>query len=149
MKICKLCNEEKPLEEFPRAKTCVDQRRGSCRKCHYARLKKPIIDPKNERSRSLRKQYWPHLSNDEATVEYTNLLQKQNNCCAICKRHKSEFKRPLFVDHCHVTKAVRGLLCRSCNLGIGFLEADLGNERLKAALTYLSSVGNSVSTSKT
>ncbi|MCP4994783.1 MAG: hypothetical protein GY934_13530 [Gammaproteobacteria bacterium] len=30
----------------------------------------------------------------------------------------------LAVDHCHRTHAIRGLLCRTCNSGIGLLKDD-------------------------
>ena len=39
------------------------------------------------------------------------------------------------VDHCHKNGKVRGLLCRSCNLGIGQLRDDI--EVLSNAITYL------------
>jgi hypothetical protein len=51
--------------------------------------------------------------------EYDILLLKQNNCCAICGRHKSKFVKPLYVDHDHKTNIIRGLLCHKCNVGLG------------------------------
>jgi len=51
---------------------------------------------------------------------------EQNGACAICKQKKgsSSHRRshPLYVDHCHKSKQVRGLLCARCNTLIGFLE---------------------------
>jgi hypothetical protein len=49
--------------------------------------------------------------------EYNALLTLQNGACAICEE-KSD--RTLCVDHCHLTRLVRGLLCRRCNLGLGY-----------------------------
>ena len=61
---------------------------------------------------------------------YTSLLEKQNNSCAICKD-----KTALEVDHCHRTDKVRGLLCERCNrlLGLGRENLDI----LIAAMDYL------------
>lgn len=47
--------------------------------------------------------------------QYNELLFKQNDRCAICERHKEEFKTNLAVDHNHVTGEIRGLLCSYCN----------------------------------
>ena len=49
--------------------------------------------------------------------QYATLLTKQESRCAICLRPQ---EKP-FVDHCHRTQRVRGLLCLDCNLGIGLL----------------------------
>jgi hypothetical protein len=51
--------------------------------------------------------------------EYDNMLESQLGCCAICAMTPEKNGRRLDVDHCHETGRVRGLLCASCNLGIG------------------------------
>ena len=55
--------------------------------------------------------------------------------CQICSStHK------LCIDHCHVTGKVRGMLCNSCNRGIGLLKDN--PEVLMAAVKYLSNAVN-------
>ena len=71
-------------------------------------------------------------------VQYDRMLAEQNGCCAICGRHQSEFKTALAVDHNHQTGEIRGLLCRSCNSGIGYLVVDKHNiDLLISAISYL------------
>lgn len=56
--------------------------------------------------------------------EYNDMLLRQGGGCAICHA-KSAYKsntKPLFVDHCHKTGRVRGLLCNRCNNMISGLE---------------------------
>jgi hypothetical protein len=48
--------------------------------------------------------------------QYNQLLIKQENKCAICKR---EFIKTAYIDHNHTTGKVRGLLCNHCNLMLG------------------------------
>src|SRR3990167_3179473 len=59
--------------------------------------------------------------------EYQTILTEQNNKCAICERRRNidhkRFKR-LHLDHNHKTGKVRGLLCSSCNLGLGKFRDD-------------------------
>ena len=58
------------------------------------------------------------------TIEqYDEMYNSQNGCCDICKRHSSEFKKGLGVDHCHTTNKVRGLLCGNCNRLVGEYES--------------------------
>jgi hypothetical protein len=65
-------------------------------------------------------------------ADYMALLQRQHERCAICGRRIA-----LVVDHCHETGRIRGLLCRDCNLGIGYLRDD--PKLLRQALKYLKS----------
>jgi hypothetical protein len=65
--------------------------------------------------------------------EYNRLFILQNGKCAICSVSQD---KSLDVDHCHKTNKVRGLLCRKCNLGIGFMQDN--PEICKKASEYLS-----------
>jgi hypothetical protein len=49
--------------------------------------------------------------------DYDYMVQCQDGRCAICDR-----KAELCVDHCHANGMVRLLLCRSCNLGLGYFK---------------------------
>lgn len=67
-----------------------------------------------------------------SAAEYDRLLEVQNGVCRICKLPCSTGKR-LAVDHDHVTRKVRGLLCRRCNRGLGHFPTV---ELLRSALAY-------------
>lgn len=73
--------------------------------------------------------------------QYTDLWNKQKGLCAICKLpettedHRTKTVRKLAVDHCHVTKKVRGLLCTPCNRALGMLKDD--PKLVARALRYL------------
>lgn len=91
------------------------------------------------------KSFWPQLSPEERIVEYNRLLSLQNNVCAICHGEEKVFNKrtnkPRFlqVDHCHKTGTVRGLLCHSCNIGLGkFFDKP---ENCEKAAEYLKNVG--------
>lgn len=47
-------------------------------------------------------------------ADYQKMLTDQNKRCAICGTETG-----LVVDHCHVSRKVRGLLCHNCNIGLG------------------------------
>jgi len=94
----------------------------------------PVLHRKYKGS-ELRKKYGIQLDVYEAC------LVRQHGVCAICCTAPGGGS--LHVDHDHVTGAFRGLLCSSCNLGIGSLKDDLG--LLKAAVSYLRMVGSTAS----
>lgn len=65
-----------------------------------------------------------------SVADYESMRAAQCGRCAICGDEKR-----LSVDHCHSTGVVRGLLCSSCNLGLGrFYDSP---DRLKNAAEYL------------
>jgi len=53
--------------------------------------------------------------------DYNRYFQIQGGCCKMCNKHQSDLKASLGVDHNHVTKAVRSLLCHTCNLKVNNL----------------------------
>jgi len=66
---------------------------------------------------------------------YNNMLEQQQNRCAICPEVQSDDFNALSVDHDHKTGQIRGLLCNSCNRGLGFFRDDIA--LLKKAIEYL------------
>ena len=59
------------------------------------------------------------------TEGYNTLFVSQDGRCAICEIHQSNLKHPLYVDHCHSTNQIRGLLCNKCNFAIGLFNEDI------------------------
>lgn len=51
--------------------------------------------------------------------EYDDMFEAQNGECAICGTRTPGSTGSFFVDHCHETGDVRGLLCFSCNIALG------------------------------
>jgi hypothetical protein len=71
---------------------------------------------------------------------YESMLEAQNGLCAICRSSSPGDKDSYFhVDHCHLTKKVRGLLCNKCNIGLGYFNDN--PDSLKAAINYLNNKG--------
>ena len=84
---------------------------------------------KEAKSRNLKKNY-------NITLEqYDELYNKQEGKCAICGEHQSKLKQKLGIDHNHITKKVRGLLCFNCNMGLGYYKESV--ERLNNAAKFL------------
>lgn len=68
---------------------------------------------------------------------YRKMLELQNGNCLICDISESAHGKRLFVDHCHTTGTVRGLLCNECNKGLGCFKDN--PEYFLKAIEYLKS----------
>jgi len=69
-------------------------------------------------------------------VEYQQMIEKQGGeFCVICEKLPSDER--LAVDHDHDSGLPRGLICKSCNYGIGQLGDDA--QRVRRAAEYLES----------
>lgn len=66
--------------------------------------------------------------------QYNQMFVNQNGICLICKKYDKAGKR-LVVDHNHESGTIRGLLCDSCNKGLGNFKENL--ESLAEAIKYL------------
>jgi hypothetical protein len=84
--------------------------------------------PCNVRKNSLKQRY------NITIEEFEKLFRKQHGKCAICRIKQARGLR-LCVDHCHVSKKTRGLLCRQCNAMLGSVHDSI--TILKAAIRYL------------
>ena len=136
MKKCTKCGETKPLDQYK----IVSNRRVPMQYCLTCYTE----------NRRRYKQTGDYCSRNEGlkraygidSAEYDALLEKQGGCCAICK--SSDPKSPKrvnhwYVDHCHTTGKVRGLLCNACNRALGNFQDDV--EILQNAIHYLNQNG--------
>ncbi len=138
---CSTCKEEKYSTYFYKA---ANKKRGyqwSCISCCKDRRDKHKNSMSPEEWSLLNKQYWLKTEYGISLEDYNQLLKQQEHKCAICKTDETDaFRQTLYVDHCHSTGVVRGLLCMQCNSGLGKFKDSL--ERLEAAKEYLRKVTN-------
>ncbi len=132
-KRCWKCKRELATSAFGFCRSYADWLNPSCKQCarEYAKQignpAKKLRDP-NGRKDNLYKNY--RLRPDD----YARILNAQDNRCAICE---SVFTKTPYVDHCHDTGRVRGLLCRPCNTLMAALDRP---KYLEKAMNYLETV---------
>ena len=138
MKTCSKCGQTKPLDSFYKAKGYRDGRRGTCKECARAYLRDwRSTYPDRARASKIKHMY------GVTADEYAAILREQGGGCAVCGKTPEENGGNLAVDHDHSCcpgrrscgKCVRGLLCGTCNSGIGYLQDS--TELLLAAVAYL------------
>jgi hypothetical protein len=95
-----------------------------------ARASKPEIKRKN-RDTYLQRRFGISIE------EFDRMLVASCGRCGICGTQFSG--RDPHVDHCHQTKAVRGLLCHGCNVGLGAFKDN--QQFLIQAASYLKGGG--------
>ena len=67
--------------------------------------------------------------------QFADLLTTQSNRCAICRSPEPGKNKSWHIDHDHVTKTVRGLLCSRCNTMLGMAKDSI--ETLVSGVSYL------------
>lgn len=138
MKKCSKCKDIKDLSCFFKTRLSKDGLNSWCKVCHKKvidayRIKNP--DRAKERVSKWRERnpggkykiYWPGVTAAVAWENYCTILKVQEHSCAICGVKDVLLKSPLEVDHSHTTGKVRGLLCLTCNSGIGHLRDSAEN----------------------
>lgn len=145
VKVCSKCNENKSLNQY--SKSGVRGLRANCKSCDSKRCQNWKNQNRSEYNNYMTKWRTNNPDKQHATEikrryglsieEYNKILEFQAYCCAICLlKHNPLIKRGrLYVDHCHATNRIRGLLCGSCNSAIGYLEDN--KDRLRRAIVYL------------
>jgi hypothetical protein len=59
--------------------------------------------------------------------DWAILFNNQDGKCKACNIKMDDDAIKIVVDHCHKTGKVRGLLCHTCNIALGYLEHKLYN----------------------
>lgn len=141
-KKCITCNEQKILDFFHKNPRMKSGRVNECKKCAHRRLQKSRNDPNKkkffkqyQRNSKLKHQYG--ITNKQ----FNEMMIAQSNKCLICDEFQKTSDNKygagsiLNVDHCHITKKIRGLLCHLCNRGIGLFRERI--DLLEKAVQYL------------
>lgn len=114
-KLCTRCSRWREPKHFSPDKRAKDGLYPCCKDC----WQKYLIAAKKRKNGNLLEKYGITLK------QYNRMLaQQQYQCKLIFCGHKHSKEEPLVVDHEHRTKPprIRGLLCNSCNVGLGFFK---------------------------
>lgn len=123
------------------------KRVGKRKKSNKISVKRPRKSPKHghfENIKPATPEYRKNVSLLRSFgISYDDFLIMKDNCnnlCNICNTHEKIMSKKgklhnLSVDHCHETGKIRGLLCRSCNKGIGLFDDNV--ILIKNAILYL------------
>jgi hypothetical protein len=125
MKFCPDCETLKPREDFPRSKNKKDGLGGYCKSCHNLRTKATV-----ERLYGSARHFHLKRRYGISAAEVDAMIRAQGGLCLVCRERPAEH-----VDHDHLTGAVRGVLCFSCNGGLGQFRDRV--DIMTKAITYL------------
>lgn len=136
MKRCKKCLLMRPEDGFGVDKTRPDNRHPYCKECKRGIEKNARLLGKRSYSKRApttlkQSEYMRRCRYNLEPEQYNSMLLAQEGLCKVCKT----FMTKPNVDHEHETGVVRGLLCKSCNAGIGLLKDSVA--LLKSAIEYL------------
>ena len=136
MKKCSKCGVEKELIEFGNyTYKGQPRKRATCKSCKNEQQSKRYSEaPEVHREYLYKKKYGISIQ------EYDELLAAQGGCCKICGTDTPNGQGRFVIDHNHTTGEIRGLLCSTCNTGLGnFFD---NPQFLKNAATYLETEGH-------
>ena len=121
---CAECKETKNELDFGLDVSITRGRKYSCKDC--------LNSKRRGRYHEENRKYHLKSKYNLTPEEYHEMYSEQRGCCAIYKQPPSS---RLYVDHCHTTNTVRGLLCHSCNVALGHFKDN--SKIIKNALDYL------------
>ena len=130
-KFCYTCEKWKPVVEFGNHRKTWDKLRCTCRDCEQYNRKKIYrytYNYETHRKEVLKRQYGVSVDG------WNNIYTQQNGQCAICRKELL-YTNECHTDHDHTTGLVRGILCRDCNMLLGW--AHDNPKILRRAIKYL------------
>ena len=145
-KMCPRCGNTKPIDQFGLRSNGTPK--GYCRNCEAQYQATHAATTHGREQRRVARSKWNDGNHGYflnyrygITVEdYDQMLADQDGRCAICGTDEPGSGNVKWaVDHCHDSLKVRGLLCTTCNTGLGYFKDD--PQRLRAAAEYLEDRG--------
>lgn len=146
-KICTRCKILKQDIHFSPSKTTKDGLVYQCKSCcresnknwYYSGGKETRVQYANSPEGVVARRKAKLKCIYDITLEQFELMmQDQNYCCALCSKDLKQLQpRQIHIDHNHITKKVRGILCEQCNKLLGFAKADTDINLLKLAIIYI------------
>lgn len=152
-KECSKCSKFLPFKDFGKDSKVKCGLTASCRECTNSRFqrwrsslsevekvnkakryKQNLVDKGKVLTKEQRREKHLKYYYNITRKHYNNMLELQYSKCLICKCTLSDKFRG-HVDHDHQSGVIRGILCRSCNLGLGHFRDD--ENILQSAITYL------------
>lgn len=154
-KVCSGCKKRKPVSSFytrkdsaytPQCKLCIRALSAEwywANRTHRAKVHKAWRRKNLARCSAIskawriknkarcwrnRKRWFLRVRYNMTFEDWSSMMERQDRRCAICRKQNK-----LNVDHNHTTGKVRGLLCDSCNLGLGYFKDRPDLFRLAAA----------------
>lgn len=134
-RICRVCEVEKELSDYYKPRPNGSERK-ECKECHSKYYKNKWKGDNGEYKKARLKAGRKYLLREKYGItleQYDDMLNSQGGVCAICSSPPKRYH--LSVDHCHETGDIRGLICRSCNFGLGYFGDT--PESIKAVLDYV------------
>lgn len=116
------------------------EKRKEYQKQYYAKTRLSRIEYMKKYQQKFPEGMWRRTIKSRYGVteeQYNRMAKAQGGVCAICGTVPT---KRFSIDHNHVTKQVRGLLCNKCNMGLGYFKDSISS--LEAAAKYLKGDGS-------
>lgn len=146
LKLCRICLLEKHMDEFDKKGAYKKSICKPCRSDYYKSYYK--IGDNGDKQRARTRKNREELKSSDP-IEYharryktsrewlAYVYSRSEGICEICKSAPHDH-----IDHCHLSGDVRGLLCKSCNIGLGLFKDN--TTYLSSAVLYLQSTESHV-----
>lgn len=146
-KTCRKCGEKKSASAFfkrsasedglfPHCRSCVSAYNKEYRRKHRAACRRRTREwyaNNTEKAALSARRYYLKKTFGLTPEDYEAMAAQQQGKCAICGGEPN--RKYLSVDHCHDSGEVRGLLCETCNTGLGHFQND--PRLMRTAIGYL------------
>lgn len=144
---CPKCKNVLNIDNFTKDRSNVNGVATYCKTCTSIRHKKHRdLNPEKYKSTIIKTRRYANIQEQRRDYslrskygicieDFEKMLLNQSYKCKICDFEFNNRKK-IFVDHCHKSSKVRGLLCYNCNIALGHIKDNIYT--LKNMINYLS-----------